>query len=261
MPKLFIESLPRNCTSKVLKNYFRKLTPSLRVRRSKNKGRKTKMWAIIDISSEEDFKRIVEMEHLILGQDLGVKPYVEKAKNPGKRRNQGEDQVVYEAKSKASKIQNQATLAVVGDAETKQSIERSDQEGRGANQAYSGKVNLDSLQLFCSIDEEIDQARSPAERQSRLGIGLGSEEKQRTTLFSLFPHAKEESQPEKPTRLLEILQPKGTRANDVPAFKPRSYGYGTPSISNGVNCRSEILNVSAKIVTRRHYGRNLRYNF
>lgn len=84
MPKIFIEKLPRNCTSKILREYFAELAPKFNVRRSKNKGKKTKMHAVIEIFSESVFEKILSMEHEINGKKLKLKPY---SKSKPRKRN------------------------------------------------------------------------------------------------------------------------------------------------------------------------------
>lgn len=76
MPKIFIESLPKKCTAEMLKTYLLQFVTEVTVKRSKNKGRRIKMYAIVEFSKEEDYQKIVNGDYYILGEKLNVKPFI-----------------------------------------------------------------------------------------------------------------------------------------------------------------------------------------
>lgn len=126
MPKIFIESLPRNCTAKDLKDHFAKYIPHFKLRRSKNKGRKTKMHAILEISSEEDFKVIISKEHTFQGEKLKLKPFTDKkSKKEAKNKKENEEQVEYIKANKDEEELNHFQL------ETQSEIKEPKVEGLG----------------------------------------------------------------------------------------------------------------------------------
>lgn len=268
MPKLFIESLPRNCTSRVLKNYFRQLTPSLRVRRSKNKGRKTKMWAIIDISSEEDFNRIVKMEHTILGEGLEVKPYIQKSKTPGRGRRE-EEEVVYEVKSKRPKIKKTGKVVSSQQLETGESLGKGTHEAEEKNAEHSRRLDLGSLQLFCSVEKKREEQVTTKETSNRRYPCAVPTAKQNSSSFCLFPSEQKRPQLGRINQLEKILQPRQAGLVNRVLLKdplPESYeedsqGKEAHNSSNSPDCLSTVLRISTNILTKRHFGYNLRFNF
>lgn len=76
MPKIFIESLPKKCTADMLKKYFLQFVKEVNVKRSKNKGRRIKMYAIVEFASDEEYQKVVSMEHVVFGEKLMVKPFI-----------------------------------------------------------------------------------------------------------------------------------------------------------------------------------------
>lgn len=75
MPKIFVQSLPNHCTAEILTNYFLKFVDSVKVKRSKNKGKKIKMSAVIEFCSLNDLNKIINMDHYVLGEKLRIVPY------------------------------------------------------------------------------------------------------------------------------------------------------------------------------------------
>jgi len=78
--KIFIYSLPRTCTSLILTEHFLKFLKYFNVKRSKNKGRKAKIFAILQVFSKSDVKIVFANEHIIDGTKLIIKPFIDKKK-------------------------------------------------------------------------------------------------------------------------------------------------------------------------------------
>jgi len=75
MFKIFIHSLPRKCTSHILKAYFSQFTDKLKVKRSKNKGKRSKMYAILEVNSSEIYHMIMNNQHSLMGEKLHLRPF------------------------------------------------------------------------------------------------------------------------------------------------------------------------------------------
>jgi hypothetical protein len=82
--KIFIYSLPREFTCEVLTQHFLKYIKQFKVKRSKNKGRKTKIFAILEVYKKSDITVVFANEHFINGKKLNIKPY---NKNKNKKMN------------------------------------------------------------------------------------------------------------------------------------------------------------------------------
>ena len=76
MSKIFICPLPKSCTSQVLRDHFSQYDKDLKVRRSKNKGKKSKMFAIMELSSKPLFDLVMSLDHVVLDKKLKLKPFM-----------------------------------------------------------------------------------------------------------------------------------------------------------------------------------------
>lgn len=65
--KLFLDNLPTGITSEVLTLYFFKYLDRFSINRSKNKGKKSKLFAIMEVYSLEDANKIYSTKHIVKG--------------------------------------------------------------------------------------------------------------------------------------------------------------------------------------------------
>lgn len=73
---IYIGSLPAKTSAKELTSYFKMLVKVLDLKRIKNKGRKSPGYAILKVSSQRDFDKLMSTEHFINGSRLTLKPYL-----------------------------------------------------------------------------------------------------------------------------------------------------------------------------------------
>lgn len=78
MYKIFIYSLPRECTCQILTEHFLQYIKHFKVKRSKNKGRKAKIFAVLEVFKKSDITKIFAHEHYINGKKLIIKPFNKK---------------------------------------------------------------------------------------------------------------------------------------------------------------------------------------
>lgn len=254
MPKLFIESLPRNCTSNVLKKYFRKLTGRVRVKKSKNKGKKTRLYAVIEVFCETDFQKILESEHCILGHEVCVKPYLERS------RKTADEEVVYQIKAKVKEI-------VGGFKEVKDSRNSETREDRplNATRERNGQVQLEEMGVIgskanCENSHKRPGHKPTSSKQPRNGQS-GHQIPQSFSLFSL----KKQRIKLRRNNLLGINLNKNnkgasnSRLNHLPRMQPivKSCEKNTFDAKSIIG---SIISLSDKINSTRHQKNNLKFN-
>ena len=81
MKKVFIRNLPKGTSILILTTYLASiLNDKFVIKKTKNKGRKIKIHAFLQLSSEEDLKKIYSMNHFVNGTQLEIKEYINNSK-------------------------------------------------------------------------------------------------------------------------------------------------------------------------------------
>ena len=73
--RVYIQNFPRNITTEQLKSILQRHASVKEISKSKNKGKKAKPFAYVQVRSQDDLERLLEAQVIIRGHHLNIKEY------------------------------------------------------------------------------------------------------------------------------------------------------------------------------------------